>query len=69
MEVRTCPHRVGACAEWVNNDGKNPPVILVGGMHQTSVLSLTNQVIRVSCTFCFQKIRQSLSISTPGTDT
>jgi len=62
VEVKTCEHRHGACAEWVNNDGNSPPVIILSGMSQVSVLSLTNQVIRVSCPLCFERIRSALSI-------
>ena len=69
METRTCPHRMGAVAEWVNNDGKSPPVIILSGVSQPSVLSLTNQVIRASCPSCFERIRRSASICSPDFDT
>lgn len=60
MEIRTCPHRLQAFVDYLVNDPGSPPVIIVDGVFQTSVLSLTNQVIRVSCPSCFQKIRMSV---------
>lgn len=64
---RVCPHRAGAWVDYVNNDGVSPPVILVEGLMACSVISLTNQTIRISCPACFAEIRKGLSISKPGT--
>lgn len=54
-----CPHRKNARVVYLANDGMSPPVILTFGLEGTSVVSLTNQVIRVSCPSCFETIRQS----------
>lgn len=59
-EVRTCLHRLNADVQYIQNDGQGPPVIIVDGLKGPSILSLTNQVIRVSCPSCFQKIRDQL---------
>jgi len=56
-----CPHRGVAYVEFINNDGSSPPVIYVDGIHGPSVISLTNQVIRVSCINCFDEIRRAVS--------
>jgi hypothetical protein len=58
-QTRTCPHRDGANILWVNNDGKSAPVIFVQNLTQESVISLTNQIIRVSCPSCFKLIQGS----------
>lgn len=56
-QTRNCPHREGAAAQWVNNDGRSAPVLYVEGCAGPTVVSLTNQVIRISCPSCFAEIR------------
>jgi hypothetical protein len=58
VQVRSCEHRERAVVGYVNNDGITPPVIYVEYLEGASVVSLTNQMIRVSCPACFDSIRQ-----------
>lgn len=58
IQTRTCEHRRVAVCYWVRNDGKNAPILYVEGCLGPSVISLTNQVIRVSCPTCFADIRR-----------
>lgn len=67
LVTRTCPHRMGVEFMYVNNDGVSPPVIAVSGAERLTVISLTNQTIRVSCPLCFDEIRRAVSILTPET--
>lgn len=58
-ETRCCPH-VWAKVDYIANDGQSPPVIAVSAIRasdKTLILSLTNQIIRVSCVLCFDRIR------------
>jgi hypothetical protein len=67
--TRTCKHRVGVEVEYISNDPHSPPVILIKGPYSpfayASVISLTNQVIRVSCPICFDEIRQAATKLSP----
>lgn len=56
-ETRTCPHMLGCQVKYVCNDGRSAPTIFLLGLRHDAVISLTNQVIRVSCPDCFERIR------------
>lgn len=58
-EVRTCEHRSSVTAYWVRNNGLTAPIVWIDGDHRAILVSLTNQVIRISCPSCFQRITQS----------
>lgn len=59
-EVKTCVHLIGTVAEYVSNDGMSPPVLYIHAKKSGGfVMSLTNQVIRISCPACFELIRAS----------
>jgi hypothetical protein len=56
-EVRTCDHRIGVHVEYVKNDGEGAPILYLEGFgHWPSLITLTNQVIRVSCPVCFNQL-------------
>ena len=62
-ETRTCGHREGWSVVYVRNDGKGAPVILVEtDQGRMVVISLTNQVIRLSCPSCFEEIRRAVLV-------
>jgi hypothetical protein len=63
IEVRSCEHRMQAKIGYVKNDRTGPPVLYVEHVPEASIVSLTNQVIRVSCPKCFELIRQSAKYS------
>lgn len=55
--VRTCVHRVGASAMWIRNDGKTAPILFVSGFTPNdNYISMTSQVIRISCGGCYAQI-------------
>lgn len=61
-ETKCCPH-VWAKADWIANDGQSPPVIALSAVRasdRTFVMTLTNQVIRISCPACFDRIRAAI---------
>ena len=55
--TKTCPHRVGSKALWVKNDAEGAPILYFTGREGPVVMSLTNQVIRVSCPECFRALQ------------
>lgn len=59
-ECRVCPHRVGASASYLRNVPTEPPLLVLEGCLGPTVVSLTNQVIRMSCVNCYQRIRAAL---------
>lgn len=60
-QVRTCDHRITAHVEYLRNDPTLPPILYVEGFgHWPALITLTNQIIRVSCPVCFQQITKSL---------
>lgn len=62
IQTRSCPHREKAHVGYVNNDGRSAPVIYVEGCEGPTVISLTNQIIRVSCPTCFSQLRAKCSL-------
>lgn len=67
VEVKTCDHRRVTRVSYICNDKNGPPVISVSGAYEMTIISLTNQVIRVSCAFCFERIRRAATKLTPET--
>lgn len=65
-EVRTCDHRLKADIRWLNNDNMTAPIITVSGCYDMSIISLTNQVFRVSCPMCFERITRAAGIWKPA---
>jgi hypothetical protein len=63
VEVRVCLHRPWASVSYVVNDPGYPPVLAIEGCTELTIVSLTNQVIRASCPFCFNEIRKAATIS------
>lgn len=61
VQTRTCMHRLAASVYYVANDGMSPPVLFVQKLEGDCVISLTNQVIRVSCPICFEEIRSQVA--------
>jgi hypothetical protein len=60
VETRSCPHRVGVKVFYIVNDAASPPVIYIDqSLPGPSVVSLTNQIIRISCQGCFESIRKA----------
>lgn len=57
--TRCCPH-VNGHVSYVSNDGISPPVLLVENLSGVNVVSLTNQIIRISCPACYTKLRHSM---------
>lgn len=57
-EIRECLHRPGVRVFYIANDPGYPPVLFVEGCAEATVVSLTNQVIRVACPYCFNAIRR-----------
>lgn len=62
-QTRVCEHRKNAAVWWINNDGITPPIIMVDGVTQSTVISMTNQVIRVSCPACFDLESRATPVS------
>jgi hypothetical protein len=62
-EVKTCDHRMVADVRWVNHDNQSPPVVAIKGCSEWTVVSLTKQVIRISCPMCFERIRRAMSLT------
>lgn len=60
--TRQCDHRRNYEVSYIYNDGKSAPVLLIqdGSFKGGIILSLTNQIIRVSCPTCFQDIRSKI---------
>lgn len=54
--TRTCPHATGHIS-YLENNGRSAPILLVEGLSPCVVVTLTNQVIRISCPSCFTLIR------------
>ena len=68
VTVRTCPHRQGADFFYVANQPGEAPVILVSGLIGPTIISLTNQTVRMSCPVCFDEIRKAATqILSPDT--
>jgi hypothetical protein len=55
----TCPHRIGAFVSYIRNDGVSAPILWIEEIDRPSVITLTNQVVRVNCPACFERIRSS----------
>lgn len=61
VENRTCLHRHWVKVSYIANDPGAAPVLAVEGCAELTIISLTNQVIRVSCPYCFEKIRAEVT--------
>jgi hypothetical protein len=57
-EVVTCEHRPSAFVSYIRNDGVSAPILWVEEIDRPSVITLTNQVVRVNCPACFEAIRR-----------
>jgi hypothetical protein len=64
-EVVTCEHRPSAFVSYIRNDGVLPPVLWIESVEPDSVITLTNQVIRISCRRCFQEITREIYSQVP----
>jgi len=56
VKIHRCEHRPDTNANYLRNDPMFPPIIVVNGTGP-NVLILTNQLIRVLCYPCWQKLR------------
>ena len=63
--IRTCPHRQGSDFYYVANRPGEAPVILVSGLNGPTVISLTNQTVRMTCPVCFDQIRKAAAQISP----
>jgi len=58
ITVTACKHRAGF-ADWIQNDGKGAPVLLLETFSMGPVLlTLTNQTIFMNCPSCFDTNRR-----------
>jgi hypothetical protein len=59
----TCEHRIGAFVSYIRNDGLSAPILWIEDIDRPSVITLTNQVVRVNCPACFEHIRATATLS------